>query len=387
MRFRRFTLLVAAVLSLSAAPVFAAPAKPIPPATPDGVTHHTLVLGGRRLSYTARAGTITLRDGDEQPTARVFYTAFTLDGADPSHRAVTFLYNGGPGSSTIWLRMGSFGPVRVQTANGSPTGPPPYRIVDNQYSLLDKTDLVFIDMPGSGFGRFIGNGQPKDFWGVDEDVAAFGQFIQRYITTFGRWNSPTVPLRRIVRNDAVGGALELPSGPRRRPQRHRSALVVPQFEPRLQRRRAERRRRLGIRAQSADGDRDRMVPSGASGFAAAERLASRGGELRAKRISRRIGAGRADFGRTLQRHRIEAAPVHRVVGAVHSQFEPADSVRPVLERTRSRSRPCVRTARLAIPVVRARPPGELRGLGSHRSRHRLGVYFQRQRIHAPHAGL
>ncbi len=190
MRSKRLTISLAAALLLVCAPAFAAPAKPIPPATPDAVTHHTIRLGGRLLSYTARAGTITLRDGDEQPTARVFYTAFTLDGADPSHRAVTFLYNGGPGSSTIWLRMGSFGPVRVQTANGSSTGPPPYRIVDNQYSLLDKTDLVFIDMPGSGFGRFIGNGQPKDFWGVDQDVAAFGQFIQRYITTFGRWNSP-----------------------------------------------------------------------------------------------------------------------------------------------------------------------------------------------------
>jgi carboxypeptidase C (cathepsin A) len=169
----------------------AAAAKPqIPVMTPDAITHHRLVLGGRTLAYTARAGTITLRNGDDQPIARVFYTAYTLDGADPSKRAVTFIYNGGPGSSTMWLRMGSFGPVRVQTGDGQPTGPPPYRIVDNRYSLLDKTDMVFIDMPGSGFGRIIGAGKPSDLWGVDEDVAAFGQFIQRYITRFNRWNSP-----------------------------------------------------------------------------------------------------------------------------------------------------------------------------------------------------
>jgi len=165
-------------------------APPIPPSTPDAVTHHRLTLGGRSLAYTARAGTITLRNGSDQPIARVFYTAYTLDGAAPAKRPLTFLYNGGPGSSTMWLRMGSFGPVRVVTGDGRITGPPPYRFVDNQYSLLDATDLVFIDMPGSGFGRIIGAGTRKDLWGVDQDASAFSQFIQRYLSAFGRWNSP-----------------------------------------------------------------------------------------------------------------------------------------------------------------------------------------------------
>lgn len=179
------------MLALAIAMPAAADAKVTPPAsTPDAVTHHRLVLAGRTLAYTARAGTITLRNEADEPTARIFYTAYTLDGADPSKRAVTFLYNGGPGSSTMWLRMGSFGPVRVVTRDGSLTGPPPYRLVDNQYSLLDRTDLVFIDMPGSGYGRIIGAGTRKDFWGVDQDAAAFGQFIQRYIGNFNRWNSP-----------------------------------------------------------------------------------------------------------------------------------------------------------------------------------------------------
>ena len=195
MRFIPRVFLVAVLVAFAASatlPALADGPKPpaIAPATADAVTHHTISLGGRTYAYTARAGTITLRNNNEQPLVRVFYTAFTLDGADPSHRAVTFLYNGGPGSSTIWLRMGSFGPVRVATNDGTMTGPPPYRLLDNQYSLLDKTDLVFIDMPGSGFGRIIGAGTPKDLWGIDEDADAFAQFIARYITNFNRWNSP-----------------------------------------------------------------------------------------------------------------------------------------------------------------------------------------------------
>ncbi len=154
---------------------------------PDAVTQHSVAVDGRTIQYTARAGTITLRNERDQPTARVFYTAYTAQGRG---RPVTFLYNGGPGSSTMWLRMGSVGPVHVVTADGTPSGPPPYPIVDNPNTLLDKSDLVFIDMPDSGFGRIVDPGKRKDFFGVDQDVAAFGQFIQRYITQFGRWNSP-----------------------------------------------------------------------------------------------------------------------------------------------------------------------------------------------------
>ncbi len=171
-----------------------APPSPPPVAAPravtDAVTRHSIVVGGKTLAYTARAGTILLRNDDEAATGSMFYVAYTLDGAVPSQRPVTFLYNGGPGSSTMWLHMGSFGPVRVVTANGETTGPPPYRIVSNADTLLDRTDLVFIDMPDTGFGRIFGAGKPKDFFGVDADVAAFRQFVTRYITAFGRWNSP-----------------------------------------------------------------------------------------------------------------------------------------------------------------------------------------------------
>lgn len=189
MDVRKSLSLVCLASLLAAAPVKQA-ASPPPPAPvtagSDSVTTHSVTIGGTPYAYTARAGTIELHDGKDQPSGTVFYTAYTVEGAN---RPVTFVYNGGPGSSTMWLRMGSFGPVRVEAGNGQPTGPPPYRIVDNSNSLLDKTDLVFIDMPDSGFGRIV-PGHEKEFFGVDQDVAAFGQFIQRYLTMSHRWNSP-----------------------------------------------------------------------------------------------------------------------------------------------------------------------------------------------------
>jgi len=191
-------LMLAALLGTSVAARAAAPppAKTTPEAAdvaaepgefPDAVTSHTLAIDGRTIAYTARAGTIVLKDQDGTTTARVFYTAYTVDGANPLTQPVTFIYNGGPGSSTMWLRMGSFGPVRVHAADASASGPPPYSITDNPYSLLDKRDLVFIDMPDSGFGRIVA-GKEKEFFGVDQDVAAFGQFVSNYSGKFGRWN-------------------------------------------------------------------------------------------------------------------------------------------------------------------------------------------------------
>jgi carboxypeptidase C (cathepsin A) len=180
---RVLSLLLLAILA--GGPLFARAAEP-PAETPDAVTQHIVTIGGTPIAYTARAGTLALRDANNLETARVFYTAYTVAGPN---RPITFLYNGGPGSSTMWLRMGSFGPVRVAAANASEGGPAPYRIEDNPNSLLDKTDLVFIDMPDSGFGR-IAPGKEKQFFGVDQDVAAFGQFVSTYLSRFDRWNSP-----------------------------------------------------------------------------------------------------------------------------------------------------------------------------------------------------
>jgi carboxypeptidase C (cathepsin A) len=189
-RMRKLVCAIAAAALIAVAPAHPpVPASPTANA-PDAVTQHTISLGGKAYPYTARAGTIALENEKGEQTARIFYTAFTVDGADPRTRPVTFFYNGGPGSSTIWLRMGSFGPVRVQVGDGTPTSGAPFNLIENQYSLLDRTDLVFIDAPDTGFSRILGAGKPSDFFGSDPDVHAFGQFISRYVTTFGRWNSP-----------------------------------------------------------------------------------------------------------------------------------------------------------------------------------------------------
>lgn len=164
--------------------------QPIPPEK-SSVTHHDLNLDGKTLHYTATAGTLLIRDGeDDHPYGSIFSVAYTLDGADANTRPVTFLYNGGPGSATIWLHMGSVSPVRVVTDSPKATGPAPYQLVPNQYSLLDKTDLVFIDAPLTGFSRAVGKGTAKDFTGVDQDLKAFDKFILRWVTVNQRWNSP-----------------------------------------------------------------------------------------------------------------------------------------------------------------------------------------------------
>ena len=169
--------------------------KDIPiPKEDTAVTQHQMTAGGRTIHYTATAGNllITKEDHDqmEKPYHSVFYIAYTEDGADAKTRPVTFLYNGGPGSATIWLEMGSVGPMRVVTDSPAATHDAPYQVVPNEYTLLDKTDLVFIDAPGTGYSRPVGKGTVKDVAGVDEDLRAFTKFIVRYIDVTKRWNSP-----------------------------------------------------------------------------------------------------------------------------------------------------------------------------------------------------
>ena len=162
---------------------------PIPPET-NSQTKHDWTANGRTIHYTATAGNLLLRDAKDAPNQSMFYVAYTEDGADPKTRPVTFFYNGGPGSATIWLHMGSLGPIRVVTESPRATGPAPFNWVQNEYSLIDKSDLIFIDAPLTGFSRVVGKGTPAEFQGVDEDVRAFNKFITRYITVNQRWNSP-----------------------------------------------------------------------------------------------------------------------------------------------------------------------------------------------------
>ncbi|MGB6877038.1 MAG: hypothetical protein WBD87_13500 [Candidatus Acidiferrales bacterium] len=157
----------------------------------SSVTEHSIRVDGQTIPYKATAGTIILKDAAGEPTGSMFYVAYTRsDAEDMSRRPVAFFYNGGPGSSTIWLHMGAYGPKRVATVDAAPTPPAPYKLVDNEDTLLGVTDEVFIDAMGTGFSHALGKTQNKDFWGVDQDVQAFAQFITTYITENNRWNSP-----------------------------------------------------------------------------------------------------------------------------------------------------------------------------------------------------
>src|SRR5579864_6777616 len=170
-----------------------AEAKP-PSAEPkeeSSVTDHSIKINGETISYKATAGTILIKDDKGDPTASIFYIAYTRsDVKDLSQRPLAFLYNGGPGSSSIWVHMGAYGPKRVVTTDAGTTPPAPYRLVDNQYSLIDKCDEVFLDPVGTGFSHAVGKAQNKDFWGVDSDVRSLAQFINSYVSRNNRWNSP-----------------------------------------------------------------------------------------------------------------------------------------------------------------------------------------------------
>lgn len=198
---------------LLSAPAFAHAETAPPTATPpDSVTSGVDTAGGLHLAYTATEGTLPVAasndedvqltpdgkwldgkphtDPDKDPAvANLSYTYYAAEGGH-GDRPVTFIYNGGPGSSTIWLHMGSVGPKRVVTAEDTPTGAAPYHLADNPYTLLDTSDLVFIDAPGTGFGTITGKDAEKAFWGVNQDGQAFGRFVQRFLTKYNRWNSP-----------------------------------------------------------------------------------------------------------------------------------------------------------------------------------------------------
>ncbi len=157
-------------------------------------TTGTVNVEGQTIGYTAKTGTLVLRNAVDTPMIAMSYTAYFKNGVDKSSRPITFLYNGGPGSSTIWLHIGCFGPQKVFINEAGRTQPP-FKTVNNDYSLLDASDLVFIDAPGTGFGEVItkargGAGQGKDYFGIDQDGRAFTDFIEKFLTVNDRWNSP-----------------------------------------------------------------------------------------------------------------------------------------------------------------------------------------------------
>lgn len=153
-------------------------------------TSHSIKLGHEEIHYTAVASKIILHDKNNKPTASMSYIAYTKKGAKESGRPITFIYGGGPGSTSTGLQVVGFGPKLVITTDHAHTPPAPYKIVDNPYSLLNVTDMVFVEEVSTGYGRLLGDSKISQFAGVDEDAEAFKQFIVRYLNKYKRWNSP-----------------------------------------------------------------------------------------------------------------------------------------------------------------------------------------------------
>ena len=200
MTARLRTILTLSLGILAAAPAAAQPPAPGPtqpkeaaPPTREpnvSVTRHSGTFGGQRINYTATAGETFLKAEDGTPRAAIFSISYVKEPRDPN-RPITFLFNGGPGSGSLWLHMGAFGPKRVAIpSDARDDGAPPYPLVDNPDALLDVTDIVFIDPVGTGFSHALGKTDPKEFYGVTKDAESVAQFIRLWLNENGRWNSP-----------------------------------------------------------------------------------------------------------------------------------------------------------------------------------------------------
>jgi len=171
------------------------------PEPESSVTSHQVTINGQLVSYEATAGWLIVDNADGEPAAQFGYTAYIRQGvADTDNRPIMFAYNGGPGSASIWLHLGVLGPRRIVVADADFTLPPPYDLVDNEYSILDVTDLVMIDPVGTGYSKPVGEAKGEDFWGVDPDIDSVSRFIKAWVSANSRWNSP-----KILLGESYGG--------------------------------------------------------------------------------------------------------------------------------------------------------------------------------------
>ena len=165
--------------------------KPAPPEEKVVQSKHSARIGGQEIKYTATTGTIFLKQEDGTPKASIFFVAYTRDEvSDLSQRPVTFTFNGGPGSSSVWLHLGAFGPRRVEMGDVGALLGPPYKLVDNANSLLDVTDLVFIDPVTTGYSRAIPDEDAKKYHGIQADIESVAEFIRLWTVRYRRWGSP-----------------------------------------------------------------------------------------------------------------------------------------------------------------------------------------------------
>jgi carboxypeptidase C (cathepsin A) len=169
----------------------AAESKPEVKEKPPAVTHHQIRVGPRTLDYTVTAGMMPIRNKRDETEGEMFFVAYSLDGVkDPAERPLMFSFNGGPGSSSVWLQLGALGPKRVKLNDDGSPPPPPYKLVSNENTWLDFTDLVFIDPIGTGYSRAAKPDLAKKFFTPEGDIASVGEFIRMYLTRYQRWTSP-----------------------------------------------------------------------------------------------------------------------------------------------------------------------------------------------------
>lgn len=170
------------------------------PEAKSSTTRHAVRIDGQNIEYAATAGWLIMENDEGEPIARFGYTAYTREGMDPAKRPIMFAFNGGPGSSSIWLHMGILGPSRVVVTDEGFTAPPPSQRVPNEYSIIDVTDLVMLDPVGTGYSKPLGDTEGTEFWGVDQDIKSVGAFIKKYVTENGRWASP-----KYILGESYGG--------------------------------------------------------------------------------------------------------------------------------------------------------------------------------------
>ncbi len=184
-------------------PMIAVADEEAPKETPEAktwVTDQSARVGGQKIDYTVTAGTMLMKNDDDEPTALFGYTAYVKKGGDRNERPIMFAYNGGPGSASIWLHMGILGPQRAVVEDAGWTNNGPYKRVNNDYSIIDEVDLVMVDPVGTGFSKPVGEGKGEDFWGVDQDIKSVSEFIVQYLTENKRWASP-----KYILGESYGG--------------------------------------------------------------------------------------------------------------------------------------------------------------------------------------
>src|ERR1700676_3417713 len=295
------------------------------PKPESSVTQHRFGVGGKSFDYTATAGTLIIRDDEDKPTASIGYVAYVRhDPKGGGARPLMFAFNGGPGSSSLWLHMGVLGPKRVVVSDPAPTPAGPYRTVDNEFGVLDKSDLVMIDPVGTGLSHAVCDHKDNEFWAVDPDIDSVSRFIAQYVSDNNRWTSPKYLLGESygTTRGARGGHRQLPAGttlarlqrPDTRVRRHRHRGDI---------RRASRERPALLSVPAGVCRGGLVPPHAAQPACGARAVPHRGAHLRRRPLHCGAAEGRCALRGRARGRGGEDARVHRVVGRLPEGRQPA----------------------------------------------------------------